>query len=150
MQDPNGYQVGGGHYKNAEGYEHWDLVLDLNLGYLDGVATKYITRWRKANKPVQDLQKSLHYVEKMISTKRICFPRLRAPYKTCCAYLHEFVEANDLVADDAAIVVALVTWETEEDLRAVARQIRQLLKEQDIPAAKPVPLEDSNRHAERA
>lgn len=145
MQDPNKRQVGGDHYKSE--YEHWDFVLDCNLGYLDGVATKYLTRWRKAAKPVQDLQKALHYVEKMINTHRVCFPRLRAPHSTCLYYLHDFTEANQLQAEDAAIIAALCVWETVTDLALVVKKIQRLLNSCDLPMAKPVPVEDSNRHA---
>jgi hypothetical protein len=55
-------QVGGDHYK-AE-YQHWDWVVEFNIGYLEGNATKYMSRWRKKN-GLQDLQKCRSYVEKI-------------------------------------------------------------------------------------
>lgn len=59
--EPNDYQIGGGHYKND--YQHWDLVCDIDMHYLLGCATKYISRWRKKN-GIQDLRKALHYLNK--------------------------------------------------------------------------------------
>lgn len=153
MQDPNSYQVGGTHYKSE--YEHWDLVLNCNLGYLDGVATKYMTRWRKAARPVQDLQKTLHYVEKMMMGVNACYPRLRMPVSFCRTQLSEFFQANEITnGDDIAVITGLVAWQTHSDLLVVHTVIRGLLSKCElpkaVPAARPVPLEDSNRHADRA
>jgi len=60
-------QEGGDHYQ-AE-YQHWDFVLEAEIGYLAGNATKYISRWRKKN-GVQDLLKALSYIDKMIATRK--------------------------------------------------------------------------------
>tara|TARA_R110000851_G_scaffold96792_2_gene209953 strand:- start:34339 stop:34716 length:378 start_codon:yes stop_codon:yes gene_type:complete len=57
----NDTQVGGDHYKRE--YQHWDLVIDTDMPYVLGCATKYISRWRKKNGK-QDLEKSLHYIHK--------------------------------------------------------------------------------------
>ncbi|CAN0296744.1 unnamed protein product, partial [Chrysoparadoxa australica] len=51
-------QVGGNHYETEDGYEHWDWVVDGEIGYLAGNATKYISRWRKKN-GLLDLQKAI-------------------------------------------------------------------------------------------
>lgn len=62
----NNRQVGGEHYKgkNAD-FQHWDLIEIFDLGYLEGCATKYVSRWRKKS-GLQDVQKARHYVEKLI------------------------------------------------------------------------------------
>jgi len=59
----NEKQVGGNHYQNQ--YQHWDWVGDNKLSYLEGCATKYIVRWRDKG-GVQDLEKAVHYIEKLI------------------------------------------------------------------------------------
>lgn len=64
MNSANAKQVAGSHYK-TDGIQHWDLVDDYDVYYLAGCATKYLTRFRRKN-GVQDLEKALHYVEKMI------------------------------------------------------------------------------------
>ena len=60
----NDTQVGGAHYK-LHTYETWDVIVDWNLGYLDGNAVKYLSRW-KVKGGVQDLKKAQHYIEKLI------------------------------------------------------------------------------------
>jgi Protein of unknwon function (DUF3310) len=57
----NETQVGGTHYQSS--YQHWDFVIDTNLHYLYGCATKYLSRWRQKN-GVQDLEKAIHYIRK--------------------------------------------------------------------------------------
>lgn len=63
----NETQVGGNHYKQFQ-YEPWDVILDWQLGYLDGNAVKYLSRWRHKN-GVQDLQKARHYIDKLIEVE---------------------------------------------------------------------------------
>jgi hypothetical protein len=59
----NDNQVGGDHYKMA--YETWDVINAWGLGYFDGNAVKYLSRWRKKG-GVQDLKKAAHYIQKLI------------------------------------------------------------------------------------
>lgn len=59
----NETQVGGDHYKMA--YETWDVINAWELGYFDGNAVKYLSRWRKKG-GVQDLKKAAHYIQKLI------------------------------------------------------------------------------------
>lgn len=66
-KDPNTRQVGGEHYGKAT-YQHWDYVIDNNLGYFEGQVTKYVTRWRKKN-GAQDLEKAMHYLEKLMAAR---------------------------------------------------------------------------------
>ena len=61
----NDTQIGGKHYQYE--YQHWDLVCDLNLHYLLGCATKYVSRWQEKN-GLEDLRKSLHYISKAEET----------------------------------------------------------------------------------
>ena len=65
MVTANDRQVGGEHYKGAE-YQHWDWVTDIKLPYLPGVGSKYVFRWRRSGKGIQDLEKAVHYMEKCI------------------------------------------------------------------------------------
>ena len=60
----NEIQVGGGHYKQFE-YETWDVIADWGLGYFDGNAVKYLSRWRHKG-GVEDLRKARHYIDKLI------------------------------------------------------------------------------------
>ena len=62
----NDRQVGGSHYK-AFKYETWDVIIDWRLGYLDGNAVKYLSRWRLKG-GIQDLKKARHYIDKLLET----------------------------------------------------------------------------------
>lgn len=64
----NDTQIGGTHYK-ARAYEAWDVILDWELGFLDGNAVKYLSRWRLKG-GLQDLLKAQHYIEKLIEIER--------------------------------------------------------------------------------
>jgi len=89
--DPNHYQVGGSHYGGVT-FQHWDFVIANHLGYFEGQITKYVLRWRKKNGK-QDLQKALHYLQKLqqalatrqlrwpVSRKARCIPELIIYYK---------------------------------------------------------------------
>lgn len=63
----NDTQVAGDHYKRHK-YETWDVILDWELGYLDGNAVKYLSRWRLKG-GVQDLKKAAHYIQKLIEVE---------------------------------------------------------------------------------
>ena len=63
----NDTQVAGDHYKQFK-YETWDVILDWGLGYLDGNAVKYLSRWRHKN-GLEDLKKARHYIDKLIETE---------------------------------------------------------------------------------
>lgn len=63
----NATQIGGGHYKQHT-HETWDVILDWGLGYLDGNAVKYLSRWRHKG-GVQDLKKARHYIDKLIEVE---------------------------------------------------------------------------------
>lgn len=63
----NNKQVGGNHYRAK--YQHWDAIGEIyGPEYFIGNATKYLIRWRRKNEK-QDLEKSSHYLEKVISLK---------------------------------------------------------------------------------
>ena len=59
----NDRQVGGCHYSNQSGLQHWDIVHMFNLDYFQGNITKYVFRHKEKNGK-QDLEKAIHYLEK--------------------------------------------------------------------------------------
>lgn len=63
----NDKQIGGQHYKLN--IEPWDYIIANDLGYLEGNIVKYVSRY-KAKNGVQDLEKALHYLEKLIETEK--------------------------------------------------------------------------------
>jgi hypothetical protein len=65
--EANGVQVGGNHYKLKK-IEPWDYIVANGIGFLDGNAIKYLTRWRNKG-GVEDLKKAIHYIEKLIEVE---------------------------------------------------------------------------------
>ena len=66
-QTANSIQHGGTHYKKMA-IQPWDYIVSNELGYLEGNAVKYLSRWREKN-GVEDLKKAIHYIEKLIETE---------------------------------------------------------------------------------
>jgi hypothetical protein len=60
----NALQFGGDHYKDRA-IEPWDYVLANGIGFCEGNAIKYLTRWKDKG-GVEDLKKALHYIQKLI------------------------------------------------------------------------------------
>lgn len=65
--DPNDVQVGGNHYREIPGEQHWDRIWrKYGRGYFVGQITKYVERYHLKN-GVQDLEKARHFLDKLIS-----------------------------------------------------------------------------------
>jgi hypothetical protein len=65
----NNKQISGTHYKNNT-IQPWDFVAANNLGYFEGSAIKYITRWRSKG-GIADIQKAIHFLEKLIELESV-------------------------------------------------------------------------------
>ena len=57
-------QVGGKHYVEMA-IQPVDYILENDLGYLEGSAIKYLSRWRRKG-GVEDLRKAAHCIEMLI------------------------------------------------------------------------------------
>lgn len=122
----NKRQVGGNHYKTGK-HEHWDYVEANRLRYTEGCATKYVARSRKKHdNPKQDIEKALHYVEKIqeLHHNGLLWPR-PAPV---VIGPEEFAESNALTEDEAEVIRLLTFWESGADLCAVADLLRRMLE----------------------
>lgn len=121
----NARQPGGDHY-SAE-YQHWDFVEDHGLGYLEAAATKYVSRWNKKGTPLLDVEKALHYTEKLMELHKVGrrLPRGVAPL----AAIMRFSEANNLGSKEDNIVCELARWSQLCDLKRARDGILRLLEE---------------------
>ncbi len=109
----NDKQVAGDHYATA--YQHWDFVLDAELGYLLGCATKYVSRWRKKN-GAQDLQKAIHYLEKAKEVGQLA-PRIMVSLMP----LAKFTESLEQI--DARIVATIVLGDYSPAIKLIEEAI---------------------------
>jgi len=69
MSEANGIQHGGTHYKNKS-IQIWDYITANGIGYLEGNAIKYLSRWKEKN-GLEDLKKARHYVDKLIEVETL-------------------------------------------------------------------------------
>lgn len=123
MTRANQRQVGGTHY--AAAYQHWDFVLDCELGYLEGCATKYVLRWRQKG-GFQDLEKAIHYCEKMLgSMGRLII----SDREFNSMFLTQMINAypHGVPAVEVEIIRKISTWATEDDLMKVIDDINELI-----------------------
>lgn len=67
MSEVNSIQHGGDHYLN-KAIQPWDYIVSNNLGFLEGNAVKYLSRWRDKN-GIEDLKKARHYIDKLIEVE---------------------------------------------------------------------------------
>jgi hypothetical protein len=123
--NPNSRQVGGTHYQAS--IQHWDFVELNGLGYLEGVATKYITRARRKHaNPQEDLQKAIHYLEKL---RALFWAGHRKPKRNKLVVgVADFCTTNLLNPQEEAIIRHIALWKEASDLTTAISLIQELLK----------------------
>lgn len=67
--DANDKQIGGHHYKGQE-LEPWDIWAKWKLNPFQATAIKHIARYNKKGS-IQDLEKAVHYLEKLIELEKL-------------------------------------------------------------------------------
>ena len=123
--NPNDYQVGGTHYKNGK-CEHWDFIEDNGIGYLEGCATKYATRNRKKHQsPVEDLNKAIHYCQKLQALYLVGKRNNRSNAKIYPS-VDQFAQANGLTEDEKLVVAILTYWEDAGDIQCAIETIEDM------------------------
>lgn len=126
----NDQQVGGGHYKTGT-TEHWDWVEDQGVGYLEGCATKYVARFRDKGGR-QDLEKAIHFVEKLLELYRDGSRRNRSTLVNP-GLTERWLEASRCGELQREIIMRLLLWSNGADLMYAAGGIRELIG-QEYPA----------------
>lgn len=141
----NEHQVGGDHYRSE--YQHWDLVINISLPYLEAQAVRYISRWRKKG-GIQDVEKANHFIQKLRSVQEIVFPyrsSAKVPLSMIVIEVGKYVSTNNLPLPEALISRYLACWETDEELAEAERLAKALLEQAKVEfSAKP---SEENKHA---
>jgi hypothetical protein len=128
----NEIQHGGSHYKGAK-FQHWDLIAKNKIGYLEGCASKYASRWRKKN-GLEDLQKGVHYCDKILEViaEYDYKPTGRAPYSD----LQMFFDQNDITDRDEQLAIShLCTWDSTLCIQLARKHMVLLLEKAQALAA---------------
>lgn len=114
----NERQVGGDHYMSE--YQHWDLIAEYDIGYLEGCASKYATRWQKKNGS-EDVEKGVHYCDKLIEMREKGMkPSGYAPADA----LFKFFTCNKIFdIDEQTTIQLLCQWRSVKDLLEARRRM---------------------------
>lgn len=122
----NEKQVGGQHYREGGvSLQHWDVVVDHHVGYLEAVGSKYLTRCRKKN-GLEDLLKAEHYCEKLlekIDSGDVVQAEGYVPTEVC----EEFARQNNLQPLEAEAIRLLWQWGERTDVEAALRMTQDLV-----------------------
>lgn len=124
----NDIQIGGNHYAKGGELQHWDLMDDHRVGYLEGCATKYLTRWQDKD-GVKDLRKVEHFLSKLYEKRsQLSFQELveRMP-KVPRAEINRFLTANKVTGDEADIITLILTWESTATITLARGRVAQLI-----------------------
>lgn len=146
MQNANERQVGGTHYAGT--FQHWDFVAIGDVDYFTGQVTKYLSRYDKKGQPLQDVDKAMHYAQKLLELRR----ERRGPLPTLHVSLR--ITAVNMLCDSLGLpeaptvetaeraaarraIVAISCWQDEDDLRTAIDAIDALRAEviASLPAA---------------
>ena len=121
-------QVGGDHY-SAE-YQHWDWCADTGMPYLEGTASKYLTRWKKKGGNL-DLEKALSYVNKAIATAgRRPDPLAGERRGRDLVKLHRFLASSGLLGTvEGELITELDGCRSLGTLRHVAQVLVEMIHE---------------------
>jgi hypothetical protein len=125
------------HYKNE--YQHWDLVITIPLGYLEGCATKYVARWRKKG-GINDLHKAMHYLDKLMEIYP--YNPVRKLTRSEIQYeVSRFSAANHLSIVEEEFIFLLSSYKTEDDLRTARLVLEDII---DLAHEGPPPFDEPN------
>lgn len=126
----NDIQHGGSHYKGSF-FQHWDMMARHRIGYLEGCATKYVSRWRKKAGSL-DLDKAEHYLDKIIemALNEGYRPVSTVPFSE----LDHFFSSNSISDwDEQQFIRVLCTWIEPFQLEQARPHIKNLkLKAQTL------------------
>ncbi len=122
--DPNSMQVGGSHYQTE--YQEWDFVENNGLGVMEHAIIKYICRWRDKGDGIVDLQKALHYLDKLIDLhlNRYRVPKGVAPISD----IEYFCEVQNLQWLESDVVKSISRWSCHGDLIACRQWVCDLIE----------------------
>jgi len=120
--NPNAMQVGGTHYQTE--YQVWDFTEKHGLGHLEACIIKYLCRWHEKSNGSTDLDKAIHYVDKLIDLHRN-----RGRVAKGCASIADiqyFRMMQELTATEGVAVQVISRWSCLEDLISCRSAIQSI------------------------
>lgn len=122
-------QVAGSHYKTAKenGVQHWTYCGVVNVPYYESASTKYLTRWYKKN-GLEDLKKSLHYMEKRVEMFRNHQGIVKAANRNQGLF-NRYIEDNQIPHHEREIIDLIMHWKSIEQLEDILVRLQDLVDE---------------------
>lgn len=140
------------HYKtNNSSIQHWDFVSEFLAGrYLEGNISKYVMRYPHKGQPVSDVEKAIHYLDKLVELARankvssMCVPVEKALYtrriQGTCATLAEgygFCRGSW----EYVVLIDLCTWTCVSDLLKIRSILAELRTHAEFRSAVKDPVD---------
>lgn len=124
----NSIQVGGSHYQVVTGRQHWDLIDDFNVGYLEAGATKYITRWRDKD-GLKDLRKAGHFLQKLYEKRALMnFQQQTARMpQVPRVVIQQYVEDNQCGEAESYLIALILTWQSTGTIDLARKLINEMI-----------------------
>lgn len=128
----NEQQIGGGHYKDAQAWQHWDFVEAVGpLPYMEAQIIRYISRHRNKDGR-KDIQKAIHFTTKLIELRdgtvndsRVL--RIEQTEKWC--------RVNQINDPERQIIMLVVNWTRIKELFDAIDLMRNILERYDDEAS---------------
>jgi hypothetical protein len=97
-----------------------------NIGYLEGCASKYASRWDRKGAPIVDLEKGIHYCDKIIEMiENIGY---KASGYAPDFQLARFFLENEINDDAARVAITrLCQWRCKSEIQEAQAAISKLL-----------------------
>ena len=122
--NPNAMQIGGTHYQSE--YQQWDFTEKHGLGALEACIIKYLCRWRDKGNGLMDLQKAIHYVDKLIDLHKY---KGRVPKGCASVDDTQYFSAMQSLTNTEEYAVTLISrWSCLDDLVYCRTAIRRLIE----------------------
>ena len=136
MSEANKIQVGGNHYRATDGLQHWDMIDEYEVGYFEGCASKYVTRWEKKG-GLEDLRKAAHYLRKLYERRAEAsfVDQLRRRPEVPVSVITRFAEANGCSLSELRILTYILSWESTQTIDLARREIERLIAERSDDGA---------------
>lgn len=127
----NEMQVGGGHYKDAQAWQHWDFVEATGpLPYMEAAIIKYISRHRNKDGR-KDVQKAIHFTVKLIELRdgTVNDARVQRLEQT-----ERWCRVNGINEPERQIILLVVNWTRVDDLYIAITAMKKILEQYDDEA----------------
>lgn len=134
----NDTQVGGNHYKKSN-FQPWDWDR-YGVGCYECNVIKYVTRYVDKD-GLKDLQKALHYVEKLTEEYLFHDRENRCRYKATDGRLRRLINRYNaefqLKGAQMLVVRYMTSWSTDAELEAAYAKIQDLINAYTISDVQP-------------